>query len=285
MTPTTIATCAFEGSFDTEANLKAHHAYIDEAVAAAADLVVFPECSLHGYPEGGTSITKEEILRNVSSAESVTDGAGPKALIEHAADANIHVVFGMNEAGDQPGVIYNTAVLAGPEGFIGRYRKVHLGNSERMHWRHGSTWPVFDTAIGKIGLLICVDKAWPESTRELTLGGAEILVMPTAWPFVIGGSDARDRVRAAENSRWFVSSNFVGPLGSTVYPGYSQIIDPYGRVIATSEDRPGLVLATVDVHGGIAETQATWFGPRLIRERMPETYVIQAGLAPVVIDG
>ncbi len=293
---TVIATCAFEGSFDADTNLKRHHAYIDEAVALGADLVVFPECSLHGYPEGGKSITKEELLRNWGSAESILFGTGPQEIIQHAADVATHVVFGMNELGDQPGVIYNTAVLAGPDGLIGSYRKVHLGNAERMHWRHGSTWPVFPTAIGKIGLLICVDKAWPEATRELTLGGAELLVMPTAWPFVIGGSDAReavwadyyllfDRVRAAENARWFISSNYVGQLGSTNYPGYSQIIDPYGRVLATSEDRPGLTVATVDVQGGIAETQATWFGPRLIRERMPETYVIQRGASPVLIDG
>ena len=292
---TVVATVAYEGTFDIELSRKRHHAYLDDAARQGVELLVFPEVSLQGYPEHGTA-TKQQLLDVWGGAESVEEGPSVKELGEHAADLRMHVVFGLNERGGQPGVIYNTAVLLGPDGLIGSYRKVHLGNAERKVWRHGSTWPVFETAIGRIGMLICVDKAWPESTRELTLGGADLLIMPTAWPFTVGGSADReavwadyyllyDRVRAAENSRWFISSNFVGMLGETQFPGYSQIIDPYGRVLATSEGVPGLVVQDIDVLGGIAETQATWHGARLVRERMPDTYLRGRGLLPTLIDG
>jgi predicted amidohydrolase len=285
MTMTTVATCAFEGSFDVALNIKRHHAYIDEARERGVDLLVFPEISLQGYPDYNDTVTPEALRAAWDSAESVQDGPSARAVIDYAAAAGIHVVFGMHERGDGPGEIYNTAVLVGPDGVIGTYRKVHLGHLERMFWQHGSAWPVFDTPFGRIGMLICVDKAWPEASRELALGGADLLVMPTAWPFVVGGSPEKDpvwaeyyflfeRARAAENSRWFIGSNFVGPLGKSHYPGYSQIIDPVGRVRASSEDRPGLVIEQIDIRGEIEAAQAYWGGPRFVRERMAHTYTL-----------
>jgi predicted amidohydrolase len=146
-------------------------------------------------------------------------------------------------------------------------------------------------------MLICYDKMWPESTRELTLRGADILVMSTAWCYVTGEADPDanpwieyyklfDRARAAENSRWFVSSNFVGDLGGAHFFGLSQIVDPMGKVVATTGTADaGLAVADIDVAGGIASAQANLFGPRLIRDRRDETYKAQRGEIPVAIDG
>ena len=280
---TVVATCAMPGGYDVAENVRRHRAYIDEALESGAELVVFPECSLHGYPDRSMRTSAAGCRQTWASAESITRGAASRAIIEHGIARGVHIVYGLNESTTDPGKVYNTAVLTGPAGLIGSYRKVHLGHSERNTWQAGEAWPVFSTPIGRIGLLICADKAWPESTRELVLGGAEILVMPTAWAFTVGGDvdvDARwaeyylmfDRVRAAENSRWFISSNLVGSLGDSRFGGYSQIVDPAGAVVATSADRPGLVIADIDIRGAIAETEAAWLGPGLVVDRRPRTY-------------
>ena len=280
---TVIVTCAMSGSYDVATNVRRHLELIDEAVGHGADLVVFPECSLHGYPDRSMRTSSAGRRLVAEMAESVTDGPASRAVIDHAVSRAVHVVYGMNESIGIPGKIFNTAVITGPDGLIGRYRKVHLGHAETGTWEPGDSWPVFKTPFAQVGLLICGDKAWPESTRELALGGAELLIMPTAWAFTVGGDDTVDacwgeyylmfdRVRAAENSRWFVSSNFVGPLGDSTFGGYSQIVDPTGSVLVSSETRPGLVVAEVDVGGAIAATEAAWLGPGLVRDRRPGTY-------------
>jgi predicted amidohydrolase len=293
---TVIATAAFAGGYDVELNTKNHMALMDEAVAAGAELVVFPEISLQGYPPDFARFYPERIRAAFDSAESVPDGPHVAAIAEHAQELGVYVIYGLNETGTSPGVIYNTAVLTGPEGFVGKYRKVHVGITEQLTWRKGNDWPVYDTAIGRIGMLICYDKMWPESTRELTLRGADILVMSTAWFMAFGDQDPEtnilveqyrlyDRVRAAENGRWFVSSNFGGELGGTQFIGLSQIVDPCGRVVATTGlCTPGLAIADVDISGGIAEANAMQ-GARLVRDRRPDTYLASSGQLAPTIDG
>jgi predicted amidohydrolase len=293
---TVIATAAFAGGYDVELNTKNHMALMDEAVAAGAELVVFPEISLQGYPPDFARFYPERIRAAFDSAESVPDGPHVAAIAEHAQELGVYVIYGLNETGTSPGVIYNTAVLTGPDGFVGKYRKVHVGITEQLTWRKGNDWPVYDTAIGRIGMLICYDKMWPESTRELTLRGADILVMSTAWFMAFGEQDPEtnilveqyrlyDRVRAAENGRWFVSSNFGGELGGTQFIGLSQIVDPCGRVVATTGlCTPGLAIADVDISGGIAEANAMQ-GARLVRDRRPDTYLASSGQLAPTIDG
>jgi predicted amidohydrolase len=295
---TVIATCAFPGTYDVDKSVELHLSYIEEAKAAGASLVVFPETSLQGYPPDVSVFGTEERLREVqATAESVPDGANVAKLVAAAQRHEIYVIFGLTESVAQPGVLYNTLVLAGPEGYIGSYRKVHVGITEQIFWRPGSEWPVFDTAIGKIGMLICYDKMWPESCRELTLAGAEILVMGTAWCSMAGHGTGDenlwvrqyklyDRVRAAENARWFISSNFLGDLGGLDFFGLSQIVDPMGDVVATSGiDRVGLVFAEIDIPGGLATASTVNQGSFLIRDRRPETYKILSGQADVAVNG
>jgi predicted amidohydrolase len=293
---TVIATAALAGGYDIDVNTKNHLALIDEAFAAGAQLVVFPEISLQGYPPDFANFYPERIRAAFDNAESVPDGPHVQAIAEHAAELGVYVIYGLNEKGTSPGVIYNTAVLTGPDGYVGKYRKVHVGITEQLTWRKGNDWPVFDTALGRIGMLICYDKMWPESTRELMLRGADILVMPTAWFMAYGEQDPEsnilveqyrlyDRVRAAENSRWFVSSNFAGELGGTQFIGMSQIVDPCGRVVETTGMfTPGLAIADVDISGGIAEANAMQ-GARLVRDRRPDTYLAMSGELPPVVDG
>jgi len=293
---TIIATVAFEGSYDVDANTVRHMANMDEAAAQGARLVVFPETSLQGYPPDVDKVYPERIRNAFRSAEAVPGGPHVRHIIQHAKKLNVYVVFGMHETGNSAGVIYNTAVLAGPKGYVGKYRKVHVGITEQLTWRKGDDWPVFDTELGRIGMLICYDKMWPESARELTLRGADILVMPTAWPMMVDEKDPEtnimvelhrlfDRARAAENGRWFISSNFGGQLGGAQFVGLSQIIDPWGRVVATTGTvNTGMAIADIDIQGGIEDVQC-FQGARLIRDRRPDTYQAMNGAIPTVIDG
>lgn len=281
----TIATWAFEGTYDTEVSVKKHLAGMEEAARAGAELVVFPETSLQGYPAAATRDEERDVLLSAYGAAEPLDGPRVTELVRSARGLGIHVIFGLTERGPWPGVIYNTTVLAGPGGVIGSYRKVHVGITEQVIWSRGRQWPVFDTPLGRIGMLICYDQAWPESCRELTLGGADLLVMSTAWSLRAGEPSPAEslsaeqyllygRARAAENQRWFVSSNFTGPLGGLTFFGHSQIIDPLGRVVSESGSAPeqSMVLADIDVRGGIEAAAARSRGCRLWRDRRPETY-------------
>jgi predicted amidohydrolase len=295
---TVIATCAFPPTYDVAKSVELHLSYIEEAAAAGADLVVFPETSLQGYPANFSVMDAEtDIKKMYDVAELVPGGPSVDAIAAKASEKGIHVIYGLTEASDRPGVVYNTMVLTGPDGYIGKFRKVHVGLSEQMVWRPGSDWPVFETPFGRIGMLICYDKAFPESCRELTLRGADILVMSTAWPLMPGHGtgtdnlwvqqyDAFERVRAMENGRWFVSSNFIGELGGIEFFGMSQIINPVGEVVATTgTETVGLVTAEIDVFGGMADARAAMQGAFLVRDRRPDTYLVLGGELPVAVDG
>jgi predicted amidohydrolase len=298
MTTTTIATCAFPPTYDVAKSLELHLSFIEEAADLGADLVVFPETSLQGYPPDVRVMDTEATIKQLYAvAESITDGPSVLAIAAKAIEREIHVIYGLTEATEQRGVVYNTMVLTGPGGLIGTFRKVHVGITEQLFWRRGDDWPVYDTPFGKIGMLICYDKMWPESCRELTLRGADILVMSTAWPLMpdhgagmdnlyVKQYDVLDRVRALENSRWFISSNFIGELGGIEFFGMSQIVDPFGDVVvSTGTEIVGLVHATVDLQGTIGDARAATQGPFLVRDRRPETYKALSGAIPIAIDG
>ena len=282
---TTIATWAFAGTYDAGLSLKKHLSCLEEAAKAGAELVVFPETSLQGYPAVLAHGQDREVLRSVYEAAEPPDGPRVTELAAAARDLGVHVSFGMTERGARPGVVFNSTVLAGPGGIVGTYRKVHVGITEQVIWSRGQHWPVYDTPLGRIGMLICYDQAWPESCRELTLRGAELLVMSTAWSLRPDEKAADEslavehyllfgKARAVENQRWFISANFAGPLGGLTFFGHSQVIDPLGRVVAASgsSQEQSMVLADIDVRGGIEGAQARSRGPRLWRDRRPETY-------------
>jgi predicted amidohydrolase len=100
-------------------------------------LVVFPEISLQGYPPDFANFYPERIRAAFDNAESVPDGPHVRAIAEHAQGLGLYVIYGLNEKGISPGVIYNTAVLTGPDGYVGKYRKVHVGITEQLTWRKG----------------------------------------------------------------------------------------------------------------------------------------------------
>jgi predicted amidohydrolase len=285
---TTVATASMRVVHDKQANLNKYRAFINQAALSHADLLVLPEQSLQGYIWGiSHSISPEEYRYHLEMAEAVP-GETTAMLARASRDHGMCIVFGMTELGPYD-VLYNSAVLVRPDGSIGVFRKVHAPGDELHTFRQGDQWPVFETPFGRLGALICYDAIFPESTRELTLAGAEILVMPTAWPRFTNYLDrfeddtpmnellgerylACTLVRAVENQRWFVSSNQVGvdDRSGLEYAGHSRIIAPIGEVVADTGSAEGLAVAEIEVQAGIVDAHIDSFD--FLKDRATHTY-------------
>jgi predicted amidohydrolase len=225
---------------DVEGNLKRSVGYLEDAHAQGCDLVVFPECTLSGYMFDSRA--------DAEAAAVPLDGDAVGQLTERCRVLQLHCVIGvLVRAGDD---LWNSALLIGPEGLIGRYDKTHippLGADQYVAAGQGP-YRVHQTAIGRIGLQICYDWRFPEVTRSLALAGADVVIMPTCSP--ASSSELADyvpRTRAVENAVFFVMVNRVGPDGAADFLGRSQVIDPAGRVVVDAADTEGIVTADIDV--------------------------------------
>lgn len=195
------------------------------AAGNGADLVVFPECALPGY----VYASREEAIPFMETIP----GPGTEKLAACCRELGVHVVVGLLEIdGDR---CFNAAVLIGPGGLVGRYRKNHLPflGIDRFVDRGNEPFRVYNTPIGNIGLHICYDTNFPECARIMTLGGADILVLPTNWP------DGRGKIarfvvnsRAFENKVHFVAVDRVGVERGARFLGNSKIVDAWGDTLA-----------------------------------------------------
>jgi len=182
----------------------------------------------------------------------------------------------------EPDATHNTSFLLGRDGrVLGRYHKVNLPLTEQAHTR-GKRFPVFETKdLGAVGMLICYDMVFPESTRCLALGGADMVFVPTLGGAAMGDGDvslAAFRTRAVDNFLYLV----VAMRG-----GGSMIISPLGKVLATANGPDGLAIADVDPFSGreagdAFNTQQDIRG-RLFRERVPEAYAILTDPKPPML--
>ncbi|GGH82517.1 putative amidohydrolase [Pullulanibacillus pueri] len=282
-----VATVAMGVTFNKEDNLKKYLAFIEQAALQEVDLIVFPEQSLQGYLKNLFALDRDNVTYQYEQAETVPEGPSVQTVIQAAARYNMHVVFGMTERErGKPHVLYNSAVLVGPEGYIGTYRKVHQPGDEVHVYYPGKDFPVFDTSLGKIGMLICYDKMFPESTRELTLKGAELLIMPTAWPLEEVGADPKtdangfsydllDRVRALENQCWFISSDMSGIHGDHDFYGHSRIVAPTGETLAECGYEEGMAVVEIDVMGEIVRSRMSL---NVLKDRHAQHYTALKGL-------
>ncbi|MFX1355611.1 MAG: carbon-nitrogen hydrolase family protein [Promethearchaeota archaeon] len=221
-----------------ESNLKKMQSWIERATREESDLIVFPEMSLTGY----------SLRDHVFALSESIPGDSVKKLERIAVENNLHVIFGMPEMSDKlKGVIYNSAVLIGPQGYIGKYRKQFLPThgpfEELRYFRPGPVPEVFETSIGSIGLQICFDAFLPEVSRFLAVEGADILVNISAAP-AIGKAYSRwgrasfetvIPARAMENTVFFVYVNLVGIENNVLFCGGSEIAAPNGEQIAKAK--------------------------------------------------
>lgn len=278
---TRIATVAMNvDPRDIKANLAKIEGYIDQAAEEGVDLIVFPEMAISGYGEQGMmSFSAADKLFFQENAELIPEGPSTQLLICKAQQHEMYIACGICELDPERfNVTYNACVLVGPEGFVGKARKVHLPLCERLLHKSGSEFPVFDTALGKIGLQICFDICHPEVTRTLGVKGAEIVVSPIAWPNFTRTLDDPDHkaimvlshARALENMVFFVTANHCNPP----YEGFSQILGPTpDQVCAATGFDEEMVVADVDIRGEINRARmVSMGGSDLLRDRMPHMY-------------
>lgn len=176
ISPVRVSVIQFDpqcGVSNCQGNLARSLALAQQASDEGANLIVLPELANTGYAFLGRSEAFE-------LAEHVPFGPSVQAWMEFARKQQVYLVAGLAE---REGVkLYDTAVLVGPDGFIGKYRKAHLWNQEKLWFTPGDVgFPVFDTPIGRIGLMICWDVWFPEVPRLLALQGADIICSLNNW--------------------------------------------------------------------------------------------------------
>jgi predicted amidohydrolase len=203
------------------------------------DLAVFPEAYLTGYC---VSTTEE------ACGIAIAPGSEALQKLQAACDEiDILAIVGFAESVD--GKLYNSAVLLEPGKAPRTYRKTHLPELGLDKFvEAGQALPVFDTRLGKIGILICFDLRPPEATRVLALAGAELIVLPTNWPVGAEISAAHIGIaRAAENRVFVATCNRVGEENGFRFIGQSKIIDLTGKVIAAAGDEEEVIMGDIDL--------------------------------------
>lgn len=208
------------------------------AIAACADdtqLIVFPETHLTGFPTSET----------VAAIAEPLDGPTVQAIIQAARARDVAVVIGIAENDD--GQFYNATLLITSEGIALKYRKTHLWPLERGVFNPGDRYPTCMWNGLRVGLLICYDIEFPENARRLALGGAELIVVPTAnmqpYDFTC---QVTVRSRAQENQCFLVYANYCGAEDEIYYCGQSSIIGPDGSVLAMAGQEECQLVADLD---------------------------------------
>ena len=250
---------------DKKHNINVMKNNIKRAKKKGANLVIFPELSLTGYLSRDLAYELAEPI----------PGPSIYSLEEIAKKENIHIVFGMPEQSEKAhAVLYNTAVLLGPDGFIGKYRKMHLPThsvfEEKRYFRLGYEAPVFETEIGKVGLTICYDMFFPEISRLLRLKGSQLIICISASPAVRSRFfEVFTAARALENTVFLAYVNLVGVENGLQFWGGSRTIAPDGSILAKAKyDEEDLVIGTID-YADLERAEA--FVPTL-RDLRPELF-------------
>jgi len=281
MSELVIAAAAAPFGRDMEACFAKIERILGEARVCGAGLVVLPEAALGGYVE---SLHEDD----PASAPPALDADGPelRRLAELAREMTVCVGFAEN-GGD--GVVYNSAACVTGDGLLGVHRKVHLPLAEGRVTTAADELAAIDTPAGRIGMLICYDKAFPEAARTLALDGAQVLCLLSAWPCSRTNvpprlqddrqwrlSELWDRSRAAENDFVVASANQTGSFGTLRFLGGARIVDPRGDVLSATGTEPGLALAALDVEATVARARRA-MSP--IRDRRPDVYRLGERLA------
>lgn len=212
--------------------------FVEEAARQKADLVVFSEHYLtQGLVPG---YSKQPALE---SAEEIPGGETSNFFCQLAKKHNLYIVVGVYEK--EGNRLYNTAVLFGPEGVVGKYRKTTPTAGEiAMGITPGESYPVFDTRFGKVGMMVCYDAEFPEVARQLKNNGAEVVALPA-----VGYPTAMGVARAMENQIYVVSSIFVDDGKSAIHDrlGISGIFGPEGNVLARAPKESSVAVVEVDL--------------------------------------
>ncbi|MFC8348136.1 carbon-nitrogen hydrolase family protein [Streptomyces sp. NPDC057280] len=274
-----MAAVAAEFGRDLEEDFQLAERLIKEAREEGVRLLALPEACLGGY------------LLSLDDSAELDEGPpalaldGPEIRRLASLAGEMTVVAGYCEAAGE--ARYNSVVCVTGDGVLGNHRKVHQPLSEDASYASGDRFDAFDTPVGRIGMMICYDKAFPESARALALDGAEIGVCVSAWPGSRTNAaadlvndrwkrrfDLFDRARALENQIVWLSANQSGTFGSLRFVGSAKVVDPGGEILADTGVAAGVAVAELDVAQAL-ETARRSMGH--LRDRRPETYDVPTG--------
>lgn len=272
MTAIRIAAVAENFGRDLDAVFATIERLVADARAAGVSLLVLPEATLGGYLSSldGPAESLPPALR--------VDGPEVARLARLAGDMVVTAGF----CEDAGAARFNSAVAVTGDGVLAVHRKVHQPLGENASYAAGSTFEAFDSPVGRMGMMICYDKAFPEAARTLALDGAQVVACMSAWP--AGRTDSHpdlaqdrwtrrfdlfDTARALENQLVWASANQAGSFGSLRFVASAKVVGPGGDVLAGTGVRAGVALAEVDVDGALATARRSMFH---LRDRRPAAY-------------
>ncbi|BBG61735.1 (R)-stereoselective amidase [Providencia rustigianii] len=261
-----VALAQFDSELgNKQRNLQRMAQLCEQAAAQGAKLICFPELATTGY--------RGDLLSNKLWDLSDSEGSETYCLFsELASRLNLSIVAGFAERGSYLGEVYNSVGLWNPgcKTISGVFRKVHAFGIEKQWFKNGDSFPVFDTPIGKVGIMICYDMGFPEVARILTLQGAELLIAPSAW--CVQDRDMWDintACRALENGTHLLAVNRWGSEEDLHLFGGSKVLGPRGQVLCEATcDGEALLIGEVDFR-----LQAhTRLSVPYLRDRKPQRY-------------
>lgn len=203
---------------------------------AGARLSIFPECAVPGYCFGS--------LEEARPYAEPIDGPAVNQMIKACRETDSYAVFGMLERDGER--VFNVAVLTGPQGVVGVYRKVHLPylGIDMFTTPGNQPFAIHEVEGIKIGMLICYDAAFPEAARSLAILGADLIVLPTNWP---PGAETMASCsipcRAMENQVYFAAVNRVGQERGFQFIGESSLCAPNGQVLTRAAGTESAILS------------------------------------------
>jgi beta-ureidopropionase len=258
---------------DKESMIKAHEEYARQAAAQGAKVMCFQELFYGPY------FCQVQDPQYYAYAESIP-GPTTERFQALAAELGMVLVLPMYEQ-EQPGVLYNTAAVVDADGqYLGKYRKTHIpqvkGFWEKFYFRPGNLgYPIFDTAVGRIGVYICYDRHFPEGWRALGLAGATIVFNPSATSRGLSSYlwQLEQPASAVANEYFVGAINRVGielDLGDDDFYGTSYFVDPEGKFVGDVADahEPELLIRDLDMDL-LAQVRDRW---AFYRDRRPDAY-------------
>lgn len=278
---TTIAAVAANFTRDLDQNYAVIASLVAEARERDVDFLVLPEAAIGGYLSslGNHGDSVRTSSRSLPPAIRLD---GPEIGRVQQLIGDLVVAIGFCELADDGVTRYNAAALLDGSTVYGSYRKVHQPLGEGMSYSAGSGYGVFDTPVGRVGLQICYDKAFPEAARIMALDGAQIIASLSAWPAARTATaenlqedrwtyrfNTFDVARALDNQVFWVASNQSGTFGSLRYVGNAKVVDPGGNILATTLLGSGMAVAEVDIDQTFRTMRAGMFH---LRDRRPDVY-------------
>jgi beta-ureidopropionase len=264
-----------EWTGEKESMIQKHEKYAHEAAEQGAQVICFQELFYGPY------FCQVQDAQYYGYTEQIPDGPTTKRMQDLARETGMVLIVPMYEADEKTsGIHYNTAAVIDADGkYLGKYRKTHIpdvkGFYEKFYFRPGNLgYPVFDTAVGKVGVYICYDRHFPEGARALGLNGAELVFIPSATSRGLSEYLWRvEQVSHAIANGYFVGTiNRVGvePLGDDDFYGQSYFCDPRGQFVGELGDthKEELLVRDLDLDK-IDEVRTTW---QFYRDRRPDAY-------------